>query len=395
MKATVSKKVKAKPTPADEILIVADGDKKRVSQADIPAYSLEQALRVPRAIADNYNLKPTTPLKVAAAMGMGPATSTFKMITGAAIAYGLTNGGGQSAQIEIAPLGLRILRPKKEADDLAAKREAFLKPRVIGQFVRQYDGGAVPRRDIATNVLSGDMGVPEARAGDILDMIMEGARDLNLVQKIKEKEYISLEGAGTATSEEETYDPAEPIEKLEEDREPVPVANVGPVLVAAPVPAPVPAFDQANKRVFVTHGKNKEFIDPIKKMITYGKYEPVVAEEKQSVSKPVPDKVMGAMRGCGAAIIHVDLERVIKDEEKKEHQILNNNVLIEIGAAMALYGRRFILLVQEGVNLPSNLQGLYEVRYSGEKLDSDVTLRLLDAIQDIQKHPLTDRYKNQ
>jgi predicted nucleotide-binding protein len=96
-----------------------------------------------------------------------------------------------------------------------------------------------------------------------------------------------------------------------------------------------------------------------------------------------------------AAIIHVDLERVIKDEEKKEHQILNNNVLIEIGAAMALYGRRFILLVQEGVTLPSNLQGLYEVRYSGEKLDSDVTLRLLDAIQDIQNHPLPDRYKDQ
>jgi predicted nucleotide-binding protein len=152
-------------------------------------------------------------------------------------------------------------------------------------------------------------------------------------------------------------------------------------------------MDQANKRVFVTHGKNKEFIDPIKKMITYGKYEPVVAEEKQSVSKPVPDKVMGAMRGCGAAIIHVDLERVIKDEDGKEHQILNPNVLIEVGAAMALYGRRFILLVQQGVQLPSNLQGLYEVRYTGDKLDADVTLKLLDAIQDIQNNPLPDRYK--
>jgi predicted nucleotide-binding protein len=394
MKITVSKKVRAKSFPVDEVLNTANSEKKRISQVDIPAYSLEQALRVPKAIADNYNLKPTTPLKVAAAMSIGPGTGPFKMITGAAVAYGLTNGGAQSEQIEISPLGLRILRPKKEGDDLAAKREAFLKPRVIGQFLRQYDGGAVPRRDIAINVLSGDMGVPEQRAGDILEMIMEGARALNLVQKINEKEYISLEGAGTATSEEETYDPAEPIEKLEEDKEPVSAANLGPVLVA-PVPAPAPAFDQTNKRVFVTHGKNKEFIDPIKKMITYGKYEPVVAEEKQSVSKPVPDKVMGAMRGCGAAIIHVDLEKVIKDEEKKEHQILNNNVLIEIGAAMALYGRRFILLVQEGVNLPSNLQGLYEVRYSGEKLDSDVTLRLLDAIQDIQNHPLPDRYKDQ
>src|SRR5712692_3949466 len=175
MKSTVSKKVKGKSTPTDEILIVAGSDKKRISQVDIPAYSLEQALRVPKAIADNYNLKPTTPLKVAAAMSIGPTTGPFRMITGAAVAYGLTNGGGQSEQIEISPLGLRILRPKKDGDDLAAKREAFLKPRVIGQFLRQYDSGAVPRRDIAVNVLSGDMGVPEARAGDILDMILEGA----------------------------------------------------------------------------------------------------------------------------------------------------------------------------------------------------------------------------
>jgi hypothetical protein len=388
MKAA-AKKLKGKAI--DEVLTSTDGEKKRVSQADIPAYSLEQALRIPKAIADNYNLKATTPLKVAAAMKIGPATGPFKMITGAAVAYGLTIGAGQSAQIEIAPLGMRILRPKKEGDDLAAKREAFLKPRVIGQFLRQYDGGAVPRRDIATNVLSGDMGVPEARAGEILDMIMEGARSLALVQKINEKEYISLDGASGATSEEESYDPAEPIEKLEEEnRESVATENLGPVLVSPTAP---PAVDQANKRVFLTHGKNKEFIEPIKKMITYGKYEPVVAEEKQSVSKPVPDKVMGAMRGCGAAIIHVDLEKVIKDEDGKEHQILNPNVLIEVGAAMALYGRRFILLVQQGVQLPSNLQGLYEVRYTGDKLDADVTLKLLDAIQDIQNNPLPDRYK--
>jgi len=140
MKVTVSKKVKAKSTPTNEIVIVAEGDKKRISQVDIPAYSLEQALRVPKAIADNYNLKPTTPLKVAAAMSIGPGTS-FKMITGAAVAYGLTNGGGQSAQIEISPLGLRILRPKKEGDDLAAKREAFLKAsrdRAVPSTVRRW-----------------------------------------------------------------------------------------------------------------------------------------------------------------------------------------------------------------------------------------------------------------
>jgi predicted nucleotide-binding protein len=363
----------------------------QVSQADIPAYSLDEAMRVPRAIVENYNAKPATPLKVAAAMKVGPTTGPFKMITGAAIAYGLTNGGGQSAQIELTPLGLRIFKPKTEGDDLVAKREAFLKPRVIGQFLRQYDGGAVPRKEIAINVLNGDMGVPKKRTGAVFEMILEGARSLGLVETIKDKLYISLDGAGTGTSEEETYDPDEPIEELVEENTEEPVQSD---LGKGPTSAS-PVIDQTNKRVFITHGKNKDFLDPIKKLIIWGKYEPVVAEERQSVSKPVPDKVMGLMRSCGAAIIHVDVDKVVKDAEGKEHQILNPNVLIEIGAAQALFGRRFILLVREGVQLPSNLQGLYEVRYSGERLDANDTFKLLEAMQDIQNHPIPDRYKEQ
>ena len=364
----------------------------KVSQADIPAYSLEEAMRVPGAIVDNYNSKPATPLKVAAAMNMSPSTGAFKMLTGAAIAYGLTEGGGQSALIELTPSGLRIFRPKREGDDLIAKREAFLKPRVIGQFLRQYDGGPIPREDIARNVLSGDMGVPEQRAEAVFDMILEGARALKLITTIKERPYVSLEGAGTGTSEEETYDPEEPIEDLaEESVEETPVKPPAATSVAS-APSVV---DYANKRVFITHGKNQEFIDPIKKVISYGKYEAVVAQEKQSVSKPVPDKVMGLMRSCGAAIIHVDVEKTLKDSDGNEVQVLNPNVLTEIGAAMALYGRRFILLAKEGVRTPSNVQGLYEVRYSGDKLDANDAFKLLESMQDLQNHPIPDRYKEQ
>ena len=55
---------------------------------------------------------------------------------------------------------------------------------------------------------------------------------------------------------------------------------------------------------------------------------------------------------------------------------------------MALYGRRFILVVKDGVQLPSNLQGLYEVRYEGATLDGNATIKLLEAINDMKKRPL-------
>jgi len=102
----------------------------------------------------------------------------------------------------------------------------------------------------------------------------------------------------------------------------------------------------------------------------------------------VPDKVMNDMRSSGAAIIHVEDEVRLLDGSANEHIVLNPNVLIEIGAAMALFGRRFILFVKEGITLPTNLQGLYEVRYKGETLDGEATIKLLEAINDIKNHPL-------
>ena len=97
---------------------------------------------------------------------------------------------------------------------------------------------------------------------------------------------------------------------------------------------------------------------------------------------------MDDMHGCGAAIIHVDAEQAIADKDGQDHVFLNPNVLIEIGAPMAFYGRRFILLVREGVKLPSNLQGLYEVRYAGKTLDATSKIKLLEAIKDIKNYGL-------
>ena len=77
-------------------------------------------------------------------------------------------------------------------------------------------------------------------------------------------------------------------------------------------------------------------------------------------------------------------ELKLLDQGGEEHRILNPNVLIEIGASLALYGGRFILLVEKGVTLPSNLQGLYEVRYEGNALDYAATMKLLKAFNEFK-----------
>lgn len=146
----------------------------------------------------------------------------------------------------------------------------------------------------------------------------------------------------------------------------------------APLTTPEAPAPEGN-RVFITHGKNKKILEQIKQLVAFGKFEPMVSQERESSAKPVPDKVMDDMRSCKAAVIHVSSEGVLFDGEGNEHPQINGNVLIEIGAAMALYGRDFILLVEEGMELPSNLQGLYECRYKGDELNMDATMKLLKA----------------
>jgi predicted nucleotide-binding protein len=392
----------ARPTSKDKRARIEEASTKRtyLKQADVPATSLEDALRVPQAILDHYAGKPTAPLFLAKALNVDPKGSQLKVLSGAAIAYGLVEGGAQASVISVTDLARRILRPKTEGSDLDARREAVLKPRVFGDFLRNYDGNPFPRQDIAVNVLE-EMGVPRDKAAEVLERIATSSAAVGFLEKIKDKTYVSLQGVAS-DEETESGNPAKTGEKVDAPQ-PEPPEIVAPIVprVAMPsrvvaeaiVPAPTSlalaiADDERRRRVFITHGKNRDLVDPIKKLLEYGELVPVLSVEKQSVSKPVPEKVMDDMRGCGAAIIHVDADRTIHDAVGDEHVLLNPNVLIEIGAAMAFYGRRFILLVRDGVKLPSNLQGLYEVRYTGDILDATATIKLLEAIRDIKNYAL-------
>jgi hypothetical protein len=353
-----------------------------ISQADIPSVALERAIKIPAAIGDNYGFRPSTPLQVAKALEVQPTTGGFKMLTGAAIAYGLTSGGYNADAITITPLGMRIVRPISGGDDHAAKREALLRPRIIREFLQKYNGASLPKETIAANVLM-DMGVPQARAAEVFKLIVEGAESVGFLQEIKDRKYVDL-----SNTEMPVEQPPAPEDGENADQAP-------PLVIPNAPPTTIPrnsgisrSPDIRSRRVFITHGKNKALIEPIKKLLAFGELEAVVSVQTQTVSQPVPGKVMEEMRSCGAAIIHVEDERRLNDKEGNPQIVLNDNVLIEIGAALALYGQRFILVVKDGVKLPSNLLGLLELRYKGETLDMEETIKLLEAINDMKMRPL-------
>jgi hypothetical protein len=145
-----------------------------VRQLDVPALPLDEALRVPQAIFEHYAGRPTTPLFVAKALTVDPKGSQFRLFTGAAIAFGLVEGGAQATQMTVTELAKRNLRPTDPEMTNVAMVEAALKPRIFSEFIRNYDGNQFPRGDIAVNVLE-TMGVARDRAAEVFERIVATA----------------------------------------------------------------------------------------------------------------------------------------------------------------------------------------------------------------------------
>lgn len=131
-------------------------------------------------------------------------------------------------------------------------------------------------------------------------------------------------------------------------------------------------------RVFIAHGQNMRVVEQVQTMLDLADIDAEVAEEEESTAIPVPNKVLTAMRRSDAGIICVNA-----DEKRKQGDgtyTINENVLIEIGAAFVLYDTRVILLWDKRLPVPSNLQGLYRCEYEGDEIGWDAGMKLMKAV---------------
>src|SRR4051812_15201013 len=91
-----------------------------VGQAEFPNNSIQQALRIAQAIWDNFAGKGAAPHQIAMAIDMSPTSGTWRNLCGSSIAYGLTEGGYNAAQITLTDLGRRMVAPTEEGEDKRA-----------------------------------------------------------------------------------------------------------------------------------------------------------------------------------------------------------------------------------------------------------------------------------
>jgi predicted nucleotide-binding protein len=342
-----------------------------IPQSKIPKMSLAEALKLPQGLHDNFAGKPTAPHQLALAVDISPTSSNWPNLCGASIAYGLTLGGYNAQVISLTELGSRIVAPTAEGDDISAKVEAALKPGIAKDFFENYNRAKFPQDKIAKNVLA-QMGVPADRLDSVLEIMKQNGQLVGIIHQTKTGPFVAID----------TPNPISANTRSDEVADELPPGGVEQETEVQDTSTQPPT--KLNQRVFITHGKNKDIVTQLKDLLTFGKFIPVVAEEHETPSKPVSDKVLEDMRSCFAGIIHVASEDELLDKTGNVHHKINENVLIEIGAAMALYAGNFILLVQKGIHLPSNLQGLYLCYYEGEKLDYEATMKLLKAFSEFK-----------
>ncbi|MBB5357337.1 putative nucleotide-binding protein [Rhodanobacter sp. ANJX3] len=353
-------------------------DEKRVyfRQSDFPMMTLQQTQKIASSLVDNFAGDSASPPDVALALGISPTSSSWQHLTGASIAYGLTDGGVNANVIKLTALGKRLVAPEEEGEDVVARREAILKPRILKEFFEKYRRAKLPNETIAINVLK-SLGVPVERAQAAFQIIKANGSYAGIIRETPTGPFVNLDSPGVpspaTTQDINDRQPNHTIDMVTPETEEE-VDQHSPAAVATK-PNVLP--DAKANRVFITHGKQHAIVGQIKELLTFGNFEPIVSVEREATAIPVPEKVFEDMRSCGAGVLHVGAEGKYLDRDGAEHVKINDNVLIEIGAAMALYGKRVILLVEKGVVLPSNLQGLYRCEFEGDKLDYDSTMKLL------------------
>lgn len=363
--------------------------KNRVQQTALPLFSLEDALVVATSIKNQFAGQPSAPLLVAEACGISPTSSNWRYIAGCSAAYGVTEGGYNAQVIKLTDLGERIVAPLKEGDDILAKREAVLIPSILSDFYKTYNNNKLPRKDIGLNVLQ-KKGVPVDRLESTWNILRKNAEYVGFLRVISGNEYIYLDVPQPRQVEQ--------VEQVSQQVQPAAIETIGsteqlPQELMTRLNISEPASQEAKTstppqrekpNIFISHGKNSQVIvGQLKELLCYGQMNPIVSVERETTAVPVPDKVFDDMRNCDAGIINIESESIQAASGETINR-LNENVLIEIGAAIALYQKKVILLCKKGTVLPSNLQGLYRCEYEGNQLDYASTMKLLKTMQELR-----------
>lgn len=345
---------------------------RKAGSVPFPRDPLKKVLTIPEAIWTQNAGNPFSILDLAPAVNQSPTSSSFVRQLASCYRYGLTEGSPTTKVISLTPLGRSIVAPTVDDDVNASLRKALTHPESFNKFYSTFNEKPIPRKEILKNTLvnppeSGGFGIPREDVEEFIKIVMQNITDYGLAQDIQEKTYLRLD----KLSAEQVTKPITGVETEGEE---------GTVGMEEKLLAEV--SQEVKPRVFISHSKNMKILDQIKQMLNFGEFEYEVAVERETTAIPIPEKIFGLMRKCNCAVINVSADKQEKHDD--DSYGVNQNVLVEIGAAFLQYNKKVILLVDKRVKLPSNLQGLYTCYYEGDELSWEIGMKLQKALTEFR-----------
>jgi hypothetical protein len=121
-----------------------------------PRRSIEEALRVPKAIRDGNAGNPWAADQIAKALKIAAKSSNLKYLLGASADFGFTTGKSAVGQVSLTDLGKEAVYPSSPESEVKALRQAFNRIDVFKEVLEHYNGNNLPEREFLDNTLQKD-----------------------------------------------------------------------------------------------------------------------------------------------------------------------------------------------------------------------------------------------
>ena len=329
-----------------------EGGKRRRIVKPYPAYTLEDALDVAQAIQNANAGLPFKRELLAGALGTTPKSSAFTQRLNASVAYGLTQGGYNDADISLTPLG-EALAACEDDRRRHALVEAAMTPPVFGGFYDMLDGKRLPESAYAQNLLQRELGVIDTLADECLSILIANGEYAGI---ISDQDGVSVVRLADRRPQPEPAAASPTADAPPAERNPTPTATESP---AAPDDKSYES-DKPKGRVFVGRIGESDAAQFVASMLEQFGIPVSNPRFDATTELPLPPEVAGDMRASDAAVLvfaaHVD------------GQAVRDKMLCLLGACSVLYDDRVVIFHEADAAPLPTLNGLSRVSFRSERI---------------------------
>jgi hypothetical protein len=241
-------------------------------------------------------------------------------------------------------VGRAVVAPTTPEERRRALAKAAQVPEVFGVFYQRFEGQKVPEGEYARNLLEQELDVHPELSAECLGIVLANGRFADILREVGGSWYVRHLGSepseAPGTEEQQPGHPG--------------VAEAGP------------ARRPANK-VLVAHMGRPDAAKYVASLLAEFGVAHSSTDCAVKGARPVPESVAEAMHGCSSAVLIVTPDGADSRENgtapKSPHRLVHH-----VGAASVLYGQRFIILKESGLDLESYAEGVPIVAYEPGRL---------------------------